>query len=559
MHPNQVEVLETRILARDADGNITESIDEMWHRVAGALANTESEHADFYRVMSSLHFLPNSPCLVNAGRKFGQMSACFVIPVPDSIEGIFEAVKVAAIIHKTGGGTGFDFSSLRPAGSLVASTGNFSSGPASFIDVFDAATASIKQGGVRRGANMGILDIGHKDIREFIGAKRHYTVDGVVRRPEVADGFVARPRRWTNFNVSVAVDDAFLSRLQAGRDDAVSLWRDIAEAAWDTGDPGLFFIDRVNRAHANPNLGRITSTNPCGEVPLLPWESCTLGSINVAAFVRGEHYDDEALAETARVATRFLNRVLDKNIYPDPRVRDSVLRTRKIGVGIMGLADALALLGLHYDSDGGRDFAEHVAYVIDQACYEESVRLAEREGPFPNFTYSTYSDGPAIRNSSRTVIAPTGTLATIADCSHGIEPVFAREYDRHIMDTTLRVRHPLLDKVGAELLPTANEVSPLAHLLMQQALQRYVNDSISKTVNMPYESTVEDMLYVYNLATVLDIKGLTVFRDGCLLTGQVMEAVSGNDGQCPSCDGANLAYSEGCTTCLDCNYAACDV
>jgi ribonucleoside-diphosphate reductase alpha chain len=541
----------------------------MWHRVASHLATNDREYSAFAEVMSTLKFLPNSPCLVNAGNPLGQLAACFVIPIEDSIDGIMGSAHLAAKIHQTGGGTGFDFSRIREAGSIVRSTGNVASGPVSFLDIFDVTTGAIKQGGVRRGANMGILRVDHPDILAFIDAKRHREEGtGLLRTPGREANFVAAPRRWTNFNVSVAITQEFIDALTKGGDyplvsptgrkvsmaSAPQVWDRIIQGAWDTGDPGLFFVDRVNQVDMVPGLGRITATNPCGEVPLRDYETCNLGSINLSKFILYGAVDWPELERVVRIAVRFLNRVIDKNVYPDPRIQRATEDGRKIGIGVMGFADALILMGIKYDSPAGIGMAERFSKAINEAAEEESIRMAEEEGSFPAHGISKFSR--PMRNSSRTVIAPTGTISLIADCSSGIEPLFAVEYWKNVMDTKLRVTHPLWDMVPPEkrdtLFRVANQVPTEYHVMMQAAWQANVNDGISKTINMPNSATPDDIREAYEFAIKMGVKGLTVFRDGCLTTGQVLDAMQ----DCPDC-GTALVHKEGCESCPNCGLEMC--
>ncbi len=554
---NARQVLEKRYLRKDKDGKVIETPEDMFRRVARAIAAAGlaySPRADvgqteqvFYEAITSLDFLPNSPTLMNAGRELGQLSACFVLPVEDSMEDIFNAVKYTAIIHKSGGGTGFSFSRLRPETDRVGTTGGIASGPVSFIRAFDTATDVIKQGGMRRGANMGILSVDHPDIMRFITSK-------------------SDPAALTNFNISVAVTAEFMEAVKAGRDydlinprngevagqiNAREVFNKIVDMAWKNGDPGIVFIDRINRDNPTPQLGKIESTNPCGEQPLLPYESCNLGSINLAHMVkqgRGRTTIDYArLAETVKVAIRFLDNVITVNKFPLPQIEEMTLKTRKIGLGVMGFADMLIQLGVPYNTEEGLKTAAEVMRFIDEKALEASVELAKERGVFPAFEGSIYDrpGEPRVRNASRTTIAPTGTLSIIAACSGGIEPIFALSFTKNILDGARLVEvnpyfeqaaksggfhsDELMQKLagGAHLgdiegIPerikavyvTAHEIPAEWHVRMQSAFQRHTDNAVSKTVNFPHDATREDVASVYMLAYQEDLKGITIYRDG---------------------------------------------
>ena len=552
---NARAVLERRYLIRDEHGEAVETVDELFHRVADAVAAADvrfdplADVADtaqsFYRMMTDLDFLPNSPTLMNAGRPLGQLSACFVLPVADSMEDIFDAIKNAALIHKSGGGTGFSFSRLRAKGSTVNSTGGVASGPISFMKVFNAATEAVKQGGTRRGANMGILWVDHPDILEFITCKND-------------------TKEITNFNISVGLTEAFMeaaesgseyelvdpaSRRVTGRLNAREVFEAIVRSAWQTGEPGILFLDRLNKDNPCPGQGEIESTNPCGEQPLLPYEACNLGSINLVHHLRrtetGYALDRAKLEQTIRTAVHFLDNVIEVNQYPLPEIDAMTKKTRKIGLGIMGFADMLLYLGIPYDSDEGVAMASQVMELVQTIGHQESQRLAQVRGPFPLFAESVYRDGAPLRNATVTTIAPTGTLSIIAGVSSGVEPVFAYAYYRNVMDNThlIETNQILRDKLTelglysdelmrqiiehgslahVEGIPEAvkrvfvcaHDVSPIWHVKMQAAFQQFTDNAVSKTVNFPNSATREEVAEVYRLAYELGCKGTTIYRDG---------------------------------------------
>ena len=552
---NAKAVLERRYLARDEQGQPTETVDGLFRRVANAVAEGDRRFdskadvvataKEFYELMVSLDFLPNSPTLMNAGRPLGQLSACFVLPVADSMEDIFDAIKNAALIHKSGGGTGFSFSRLRAKGSTVNSTGGVASGPISFMKVFNAATEAVKQGGTRRGANMGILRVDHPDILEFITCKND-------------------TKEITNFNISVGLTEAFMeaaesgseyelvdpaSRRVTGRLNAREVFEAIVRSAWQTGEPGILFLDRLNKDNPCPGQGEIESTNPCGEQPLLPYEACNLGSINLVRHLRrtetGYVLDRAKLEQTIRTAVHFLDNVIEVNQYPLPEIDAMTKKTRKIGLGVMGFADMLLYLGIPYDSDEGVAMASQVMELVQTIGHQESQRLAQVRGPFPLFAESVYRDGAPIRNATVTTIAPTGTLSIIAGVSSGVEPVFAYAYYRNVMDNThlIETNQILKDKLTelglysdelmrqiiehgslahVEGIPEAvkrvfvcaHDVSPIWHVKMQAAFQQFTDNAVSKTVNFPNSATQEEVAEVYRLAYELGCKGTTIYRDG---------------------------------------------
>ena len=550
-------VLERRYYLKDASGKILENWESLCRRVANAVAAVDSARPDaadlaerFFRMIHSLDFLPNSPCLMNAGTDLGQLSACFVLPVEDSMDGIFTSIRNGALVHKTGGGTGYSFSRLRPKNAAVKSTQGVASGPLSFAAVFDAATETIKQGGKRRGANMGVLRVDHPDILAFINAKEDQS-------------------RYTNFNFSVAVTDAFM---EAVRDDASydlinpatgeitdtlparRVFDEIIDRAWHTGEPGVLFIDAANRDNATPQLGDFEATNPCGEQWLLPYESCNLGSLNLGRFVQDGRMDFPRLGETVRLAVRFLDNVIDCNRFPIPEIATMTQKTRKVGLGIMGLHDMLIQLELPYASEQGRNAAAEVMAFIRKEAEAASVALAEEKGPFPAYD-PQYNEYPARRNAALTSIQPTGTVSMIADCASGCEPYFSIVMVKHVMDgdrllmvnqlfeqTARRegfYSEALMDRVAEsgsvvgqkeipekwqEIFRTAQDIDPESHIRMQGALQKNgVDSSISKTINMPGAATRDDVKRAYLMAHELGCKGLTVYRDGSR-DGQVLNA-----------------------------------
>jgi ribonucleoside-diphosphate reductase alpha chain len=555
--PNALTVLRRRYLIKNAEGKPVETPAQLFHRVAMNVAEAERLYsgsrqtvsrvgAAFMALMRRLDFLPNSPTLMNAGRDLQQLSACFVLPVDDSLESIFDAVKHQALIHQSGGGTGFSFSHLRPKNDRVATTSGVASGPVSFMRVFNMATEVIKQGGTRRGANMGILRVDHPDILEFIAAKQD-------------------PAELTNFNISVGLTDAFMQALEQGRTYALvnprtgravgrlhasAVFDRLADAAWSSGEPGVVFLDTINAQNPTPHIGRIESTNPCSEQPLLPYESCTLGSINLARFVTGPvkraRVDFERLADVTRVAVRFLDDVLDMNHYPLPDIEATTKGNRKIGLGVMGFADLLIKLGIPYDTKEAIATGERVMKFIREQGRAASAELARERGVFPNFKGSRLeSDGVHLRNATVTTVAPTGTISIIADCSAGIEPLYGVSFTRTVMeDVKLTSLHPefvtraraagiyssqLAARVAANesiqdladipgdlrrLFVTAHDITPEHHVRMQAAFQRYSDSGVSKTINLPATATKADVASAFRLAYKLGCKGLTVFRTG---------------------------------------------
>lgn len=553
---NALVVLQKRYLRKDENRKIIETPDEMLWRVARHIAGgdklynkkagTKKTARAFYSAMANLEFLPNSPTLMNAGNPLGQLAACYVLHIDDSMVSIFDSLKYAALIHQSGGGTGFDFSHLRPAGDLVRTTRGTASGPVSFMRIYNAATEEIKQGGMRRGANMGILRVDHPDIERFITCKQ----DGSIR----------------NFNISVAVTDLFMEAVKNDSDfplkfagktyrvvKARDIWRLLATGAWQSGDPGVIFIDEINRHNPTPALGEIQATNPCGEQPLLSLpdgrsECCILGSINLMRMMTGPDLNYDKLAQTVSTVVHFLDNAIDVNHYPLTGIEELTRGNRKIGIGVMGWAHALIKMGITYDSERALDKAGKVMSFIHEKALQASAALARQRGPFPNFEKSIYSGGIPLRNAALTTLAPTGTLSIIAGCSSGIEPIFAVAFTRKtILDGDIMVEtDPVLAEMGAsagfcsqdimlkiaetgtldgideipdnikELFRTAHQIAPEWHIRMQAAFQTNgVDSAVSKTINMPESSTVDDVAKAYMLAWEQGCKGITVFRDRC--------------------------------------------
>ena len=616
---NSLAILKGRYLLKDPAGNLTETPEELFRRVAENISLADEKYGGkpedaekiFYDEMTSMRFMPCSPTLMNAGAPLQQLSACFVLPVGDSIKEIFEAVKATAIIHQTGGGTGFDFSKLRPKSDVVISTKGIASGPLSFIKVFDTTTETINQGGKRRGANMGIMRIDHPDIMDFIVAKEKANV-------------------LNNFNISVALTDKFMKAVKNNEDyelisprtnkvvkklNAKKVFDLIVLMAWKNGEPGIVFIDEINRFNPTPEIGMIESTNPCGEQPLLPYERCNLGSINLAEFVKKEskEIDWDELRKTCKIAVHFMDNVIDMNNLPLPEIEKITRANRKIGIGVMGWADMLYQLRIPYNSSGAIELAEKMMKFIDDEIKKESEELAALRGPFPNIRKSIYKYEKPIRNAARTTIAPTGTISMIADASSGIEPLFSIAYMKRVMDGKELIyvnkyfkdilkeekiySEELIRKVmnkasihDIEEIPehirkacvTAFDVTPEWHVKMQAAFQKHTNNAVSKTVNFPNSATPAEVEQVYLMAHETGCKGVTVYRDGSR-EGQILnvdtkkteekkgevntpkkelvdEEKSDNQEQvnCPECK-QKMVFKEGCSTCSNCGYSKCSL
>lgn len=586
---NALTVLKKRYLLKDEKGEVIETPGELFRRVATHIAAVESTYGDdpqaaeelFNRVMSAREFIPNSPTLMNAGTELGLLSACFVLPVPDSIAEIFDSVKYMAIIHQAGGGTGFSFSRLRPKGDMVGTTHGIASGPVSFMGAFDGATDVVKQGGRRRGANMGVLRVDHPDILEFISAKQ-------------------RENFLVNFNISVAATDSFMDALRddseydlinprtlesTGELRARPVLEAIASAAWRTGDPGMIFLDRINALNPTPQVGTIETTNPCGEQPLLPYESCNLGSIDLSKLVNGGGMDWRRLGDLVDISVHFLDNVIDANRFPLPQITEMTMGNRKIGLGVMGFAVALIKMGIRYDSDEGLAKGEEIMQFISERAIAKSSEIASRRGSFPNFIGSLWQERGLgqMRNSTVTTIAPTGTISVIAATSSGIEPLFAISFVRDVMEGThLLEVNPEFEKVAKmrgfhsdelmmhiaktgsiqnmdeipgdvkDLFRTAFDIKPEWHVRMQAAFQKYVDNAVSKTINLPKEADIDEVRRAYLLAYDLGCKGITIYRYGSkkqqvlYLTGDIM-----GDGSDAEHLRAAADFSGGCPT-IDC-------
>lgn len=585
---NAKAVLEKRYLLKDEKGDIKETPEQMFSRVASLVASADKIHSPktkcdtladvFYQKLVSLEFLPNSPTLMNAGTEIGQLSACFVLPIYDSMKNIFDTLKYMALIHQSGGGTGFSFSRLRPKDDVVKSTGGIASGPVSFMRVFDEATEIIKQGGRRRGANMGILRVDHPDIVEFIKAKEQ-------------EGFL------TNFNTSIAITDKFMEALEKGKEynlinprnhqivkslPAQDIFEQIVLTAWKVGDPGIIFIDEINRHNPTPLSGEIEATNPCGEQPLLPYESCTLGSINLSKMVSAGRINWDRLKEIVKIAIHFLDNVIDVNKFILTDIEEMTKKNRRIGLGVMGFADMLSQLNIPYDSEEALSCADELMKCISHEATEQSLTLSKERGSFPNFKGSIWEKKgfPSMRNASLLTIAPTGTISIIAGTSSGIEPLFALSFYREVMDdlkllevnTNFQKRlieggiyNESLIKMIAQsgsiqhldeipqkykdIFKTAFDISPERHIKMQAVFQQHCDNAVSKTINLPSDASPEKVKESYLLAHQLQCKGITIYRygtkkDQVLNIGRLKEEPAGSDyirvdsehsGECREC------------------------
>jgi len=569
---NALKVLEHRYLLRNDDGKVIETPDKMFKRVAKAISaadkkykeNASKSEKEFYSLMSNLEFLPNSPTLMNAGAKNGQLAACFVLPIEDSIESIFETLKDMAKIHQSGGGVGYNFSKIRPKGDIISTTKGHASGPVSFMTIFDKATDVIKQGGKRRGANMGILNINHPDIMEFIVSKRN---EGVLK----------------NFNISAAINEDFMKAAEEDKEislinpktkkaaekvKAKKLFNLICRTAWECGDPGVIFIDEINRHNPLKKIGLIESTNPCGEVPLFPYESCTLGSINLSKFVKGKNVDFGKLKKAVHTAVHFLDNVIDANKYPIPEIEKISLSNRKIGLGVMGFADMLIKLGIPYDSKHGLEIAEKIMKFITEEAREKSEELGKKRGSFANFKKSELSKRyKHMRNATVTTIAPTGTLSLIADCSSGIEPLFGVVFEKSVLNGEHLVEvnplflemakkegfysKTLIDEAAKKgsvkdiksvpekfkrIFASAHDIGYEQHVWMQAAFQKYTNNAVSKTVNLNNDASADDIKNVFLLAYKLKCKGITVYREGSKREQIINIGKSKNPKVCVECN-----------------------
>jgi len=610
---NSLEVLKGRYLLKDPAGNIIETPEELFSRVAENISLADQKYGGdpkdaekkFFREIINRKFMPASPTLMNAGAPLQQLSACFVLPVGDSIKEIFESVKATAIIHQSGGGTGFNFSKLRPRQDIVISTKGVASGPLSFIRVFDTTTDVINQGGKRRGANMGILRVDHPDIMDFIVAKEKTNV-------------------LNNFNLSVALTDKFMQAVKNNGEfelvsprtnkivnklDARKVFDLIVLMAWKNGEPGVVFIDNINKDNPTPELGPIESTNPCGEQPLMPYESCNLGSINLAKFVtKDKKVDYDELRKTCKIAVHFMDNVIDMNNLPLPEIEEMTRANRKIGIGVMGWADMLYQMKIPYNSEEAIKLAEEVMKFVDDEIKKASEELASKRGPFPNIQKSIYKNKTPIRNAARTTIAPTGTISMISDCSSGVEPLFSISYikrvmggkelvytNEHFVDALKEAEiysDELIQKVtnkasiqDVEDIPedlrkvfvTAFDITPEWHVKMQAAFQKYTDNAVSKTVNFPNDATTKDVEQVYMMAYDTGCKGVTVYRDGSR-EGQILNVKASDkkeeekkeenkqepaqekakSGNCPECN-TRMEFKEGCATCPSCGWSKCSL
>ena len=556
-----IKVLEKRFLAKDKQGEIIETPEQMFQRVAKIVSGAERDASSveyeekFYKIMTNLEFLPNSPTLVNAGRELGQLSACFVLPIDDSMYSIFTTLRDAAIIQKSGGGVGFSFSNIRPKGDSVKSTQKCAGGPVEFIRIYDRAIEPISQGGVRRGANMAVLRVDHPDIMEFICCKE---VEGTI----------------PNFNISVGITDDFMAAVRNTRAfdlinprsgaitntiKSTDLFDSIVQHAWQNGEPGVLFIDEINRHNVVPHIGEIEATNPCGEQPLIGYESCNLGSLNLGRFVKAKQIDWDRLAYVTELATRFLDDVIDMNKYPLSQIETRTKTTRKIGLGVMGFADMLIKLGIKYDTEEAIVKAHEVMHFIHNHALAMSRELAETRGVFPAYRGSTWctEHGIRLRNACLTTIAPTGTLSVLANCSSGIEPYYSKTTKKHVLETILEED---VEFAKEDSFITSHEVGAEWHVKIQAAFQAHSDSAVSKTINFPESATLEDVKHAYMLAFKLKCKGLTIYRDK---SRQKQVLTSGPEPApdmelCPQCQ-ASLIHEEGCIKCSKCEWTVCKI
>ncbi|MHA1229011.1 MAG: adenosylcobalamin-dependent ribonucleoside-diphosphate reductase [Candidatus Helarchaeota archaeon] len=592
-----IKILEARFLIKDKSGKIIETPEQMLWRVAKNIAAADLKYGfsekeikenekKFFKLMDNLEFLPNSPTLMNAGTVFQQLSACFVLPIYDNLDSIFTTIKNTALIHQTGGGTGFNFSNLRPKNDLVRGL-PAAAGPVNFMKIYDITTDVIKQGGRRRGANMGILNVDHPDIFEFIAVKRD-------------------PNVLKNFNLSVAVTDEFMEAAINDRDfylinprtkekvkkvKAKLILDTISMMAWMTGDPGLIFIDTINKHNPLKKLGRILSTNPCGEVPLYPYEACNLGSINLSKLVKDGKFDYDRLKELIHIAVHFLDNIIDMSKFPIEEITEMVHKTRKIGLGVMGFADLLFQLNIPYNSQEALDFVDKLMSFFRREAFNASEKLAEIKGPFPYIDKSIYSGKRSLRNATLLSIAPTGTISLLANCSSGIEPLYGLGFTREMLDgkiitfinkhleNALKERNLYSEDIISTILETGSikntnlpadlkrifitalEIDPIYHLKMQAKFQEYVDNSISKTINLPYETPPEKISEIYIMAWKLGCKGITVYRDRSkteqVLTFGKKTVKQEKKEHCPECNSTNIIKEKRCSFCMDCGYSVC--
>ena len=557
------KVLEKRYLTKNKEGKIIETPEQMFQRVARTVSGAERDTSSleyeekFYKIMTNLEFLPNSPTLINAGRELGMLSACFVLPIEDNMYSIFTTLRDAIMVQKCGGGTGFNFSNIRPKGDMVKSTQKCAGVPVSFVYIFDKAMEPISQGGVRRGANIAILNVDHPDIFEFIHCKEK---EGTLQ----------------NFNISVGISDDFMTAIKNNRDfdlinpksgeitktiKSTELFNNIIQYAWENGEPGVIFLDEINRHNVVPYKGNIEACNPCAEEPLLAYESCNLGSLNLSRFVRAKQIDWDRLQYVTKLAVRFLDDVIDMNKYPISQIETHTKMTRKIGLGVMGFADLLIKLNIKYDTEEAIQKAHEVMKFIYKHAKDMSVELAEIRGVFPAYRGSTWctEHGIRLRNACLTAVAPTGTLSIIGNCSSGIEPYYSKSIKKHVLETILEEE---VEFAKEESFITSHEISPEWHVRMQATFQSHIDGAVSKTINFPENATLEDVKHAYMLAFKLKCKGLTIYRD----LSRKMQVLYNKEnepktelGTCPSCK-APIITEEGCKICsAKCGWSVCTV